>query len=276
VHDIDSTLEYARRLKALQKEISPLLIMRVYFEKPRTRHGWKGLLYDPHFTGQSDLALGLRTVRYLLEEIAALDVPIATEFLDPLVAPYFADLITWGTIGARTTASQPHRQLASHLPFPVGFKNPLDGHLETAIDSLHAAAASHTFFALSDQARLIQQTSSGNPNTHLILRGTHSSPNADPETINRAYHLFPRRILIDCAHGNSKKNPQLAKLLLQRLICQPHLLGFMLESHLQAGRQSSPSLYGVSLTDPCLSFQETAELLLNLDPFRPKLMLPNL
>lgn len=277
VHDPVSALEFAHKLKTLSSEIEErcFLIMRMFIEKPRTLTGWKGMLYDPHLDGSCDLAAGLRKSRELLLHITELGVPCATELLDPLAAPYFDDLLTWGLIGARTSASQPHRQLASGLPFPVGFKNDFRGALDVAIAGIIASRLKHTHLALNPSGRICATTTPGNPHTHLVLRGSDTQPNFDPASVQSALsalahsHLEPR-LLIDCSHGNCGKDPRKQLIAfestLQQAATNPSIAGLMLESHLYAGKQplgDDPSLlhYGVSITDPCLDWPETESLL---------------
>ncbi len=283
IHDPNQALEYGSRLKALQKRLQGqfFLIMRVFLEKPRTRLGWKGMLYDPYLDGSSDLQEGLIQGRKLLRELNDLGVPCATEFLEPLTALYLSDLITWGLIGARTAASPTHRQLASGLPFPVGFKNSVHGELETALSGIVTARTPHTHFSIDPNGRLASVQTTGNPLSHLVLRGSDLKPNCDPESVQNAlhhlreYHL-EERVLIDCAHGNSGKDlqRQLAAFqisLKQILAGNQAIRGMMLESHLVSGKQplgDEPDLltYGVSITDPCLGWKETEELLLEAAP----------
>lgn len=277
IHDQTSALEYARRLKALSTEVekSCFLVMRVYVEKPRTTTGWKGVLYDPNLDGSNDMAKGLLWTRELLLELAALEVPVATEFLDPLAAPYFEDLVSWGFIGARTSASQPHRELASLLTLPVGFKNSMDGNVDQAIHAVIAAQSSHTFFHINEKGKLQITQSHGNENTHIVLRGSLSSPNYDPlfvqETLQKLrYRSLNPALLIDCSHGNCQKDAEKQKDAFYSILEQleegtEEIVGVMLESHLEPGNQflsESPSSlkYGVSITDPCIGWETTESL----------------
>ncbi len=279
IHDRAAALDYARRLKALSQQVQHTLfpIMRLFFEKPRTRTGWKGFLYDPHLDGSNDIGAGLCLSRALLLEMASIGVPCATELLDPLASYYLDDLITWGLIGARTSASQPHRQMASRLDFPVGFKNDLlSGRLESAILGILSSRRPHSHLGLDPDGRISSVETKGNPLTHLVLRGSEQGSNYDSVSVQHAltllreHHLEPR-LAIDCAHGNSGKNLERQKIAFASAVEQIALGGgeiaaLMLESHLFSGKQSlqdDPSLlaYGVSITDPCLSWEETEQLL---------------
>jgi 3-deoxy-7-phosphoheptulonate synthase len=250
--------------------------MRVYVEKARTSLGWKGLIYDPCLTGQDDLLQGLSQARELLIALNDLGIGCATEFVDPLVAPYISDLISWGFIGARTSSSQPHRQLASHLPMPVGFKNSLDGNISIALHGIKAASHPHTFLFPNDQGTLQALSSSGNPYTHLVLRGSVKEANHSLSHLEQVYTLLHQeglatKIMIDCSHGNAQGDFNRQQEVFHdvlKLRRQGHdaLVGIMLESYLHPGKQEisipSPSLaYGVSITDPCLSWETTAELI---------------
>lgn len=278
IHDPDEALEYASRLKKLSSKLKNFFpVMRLFFEKPRTRLGWKGILYDPFLDGSNDIAAGLRISRKMLLEITDKEIPCATELLEPLVAPYFDDLIAWGVIGARTSASQPHRQMASSLPFPVGFKNDVHGELDVAIAGILSSRTPHSFISIDLHGQIVGAQTLGNPLTHLILRGSVSEPNYDPQSVTKAleelqrHHLEPR-LLIDCSHGNSKKDPERQKIAFRSVIEQilngnEGIAGIMLESHLLSGKQrlgEDPSFlrYGVSITDACLGWEETEELLL--------------
>jgi 3-deoxy-7-phosphoheptulonate synthase len=270
IHDQVAALEYALKLKRLKNErLFP--IMRVFIEKPRTVLGWKGFVYDPKLNGSNDLALGLRQARALMIEILQLEVPIAVELLDPLIAPYFDDLITWGFIGARTSASQPHRQMVSNLSFPVGFKNDCQGRTDEAEAALIAARSPHSYFGIDAEGRISKVLSKGNPFTHLVLRGGYEGPNYE-----KARHFAPH-VIIDCAHGNCEGDFRKQKEVLYEAISMD-IAGFMLESNLFEGKQSLSSFlsYGVSITDACLSWEETETLLNSLDQLGPKLVLPNL
>lgn len=267
IHHIDSALEYAEKLKTLYKEVKKncLLVMRVYAEKPRTRIGWKGLLYDPHLDGSNDISYGIYATRKLLLALAKMEIPTATEFVDPLAYLYFNDLVSWGFIGARTSASQPHRQIASSLPMPIGFKNATNGDIDTAINGVIAASHPHSFLSMNEQGMIAIQTSQGNPSTHIVLRGSEERPNYDLYSVQstltklKNQGLSPR-LMIDCAHGNCNKEygaqKEVFKELIERISHGEHsLFGLMLESHLEAGNR-------LSLTDPCIDWATTEELVL--------------
>lgn len=279
IHDLSSALEYAKRLKCLSRETERtyFLVMRVFCEKPRTKTGWKGLIYDPDLNGTCDLAKGLRLARKLFLALADLEIPAAAELLDPLIAPYFDDLITWGFIGARTSASQPHRQLASALPFPVGFKNNVYGEIKAALNGIHNARTAHVYFGISETGSIAALQSQGNPLTHLVLRGSESKPNFDGSSIERAARELKRhglepRLLVDCSHGNSAKDHRRQPEVFQSVLSQieqgsQRVAGVMIESHLFPGNQRHPEdlsalSYGLSITDSCIGWEETEELLL--------------
>ena len=277
IHDVKSARDYAERLKYLSHEVkdSLFLVMRVYCEKPRTKGNWKGLLYDPDLDGSNDIAKGLFLTRRLLLDLTTLEVPCAAEFLDPLAVSYFDDLITWGFIGARTASSQTHRQLASSFAFPIGFKNNVYGEIDSAINGILTARQPHVYLGIDESGSIAVQQSEGNPWTHLVLRGSESKTNYDPvsiatalETLNKN-HLEPR-LMIDCSHGNSGKDHRRQRPIFDSILHQiktgDEIFGLMLESHLLAGKQ--PQLdpqelaYGCSITDPCIGWEETEELLL--------------
>ena len=277
IHNPVVALEYARKLKQLSLEVENLfLVMRLFLEKPRTRAGWKGLVYDPHLDGSDDIASGLRISRKLLLEMADLGVCCATELLEPLVVPYLEDLIAWGLIGARTSASQPHRQMASGLPFPVGFKNDIHGELDVAICGIVSSRMPHSYIGIDERGRIAGCKTSGNPLTHLVLRGSEIKSNFDPHSIAVGLsallnnHLEPR-VVVDCSHGNSGKDFRRQPIAFESVIQQAAegnhaIAGLMIESHLFPGKQSlgdDPSLlrYGVSITDSCLGWDETASLI---------------
>jgi len=278
IHDPSSALEYAIRLKKLASEIDRncFPIMRLFIEKPRSRLGWKGMLYDPHLDGSNDIAAGLRKSRELFLQIAELGVPCATELLEPIVSPYFDDLIAWGLIGARTSASQPHRQMASGLPFPIGFKNGFLGELDVALSGILTSRIPHSHIGIDSKGHIAALQTRGNSLTHLILRGSDTQPNYDPASVNKALqalqeHRLEPRLLIDCSHGNSGKDHRQQRLVFASILEQVNngnraIAGLMLESHLFAGKQplgDDRSLlnYGISITDPCLGWGETEELL---------------
>lgn len=275
LHDPDSALDYARRLAALAPEVSDqlLLVMRAYVEKPRTTVGWKGLVYDPHLDGSGDMAEGLALSRRLMLDMAELGLPIATELLQPLVAGYLDDLLSWAAIGARTSESQIHRELVSGLDLPVGFKNGTDGSLGIATDAMRSAAHPHQHFGIDAQGRPALVQTVGNADTHLVLRGGHQGPNHDAASVQAARAGLEKlgiapRILVDCSHANSGKDPLrqpavLEDVIAQRLAGQDVLRGVMIESHLFDGAQSlSCDLrYGVSITDGCLGWAGTEAIL---------------
>ena len=277
IHDERAAREYAQRLAPLAEELQDrlLIAMRAYFEKPRTTVGWKGLIYDPNLDGSFDIAGGLRRARELLIEVSELGLPIATEFLDPIVPQYLADLIAWTAIGARTTESQTHRQMASGLSMPVGFKNSTDGNIQIAIDAMVAARAPQAFLGIDGDGRACTVFTSGNPDGHIVLRGGSAGPNYSAADV-RAVHgqleaagLRPQ-LLVDCSHANSAKDHTrqaiaFRDVFAQRAAGDRGIIGLMLESHLFEGKQSlgdgAELSYGVSVTDACIGWDETVELL---------------
>ncbi|MEN2396532.1 3-deoxy-7-phosphoheptulonate synthase [Pseudomonas halotolerans] len=275
IHDPKSALEYAANLARLAHEVSDsmLLVMRAYVEKPRTTVGWKGLAYDPGLDGSDDMAAGLTLSRELMREMLQLGLPVATELLQPMAANYFDDLLSWVAIGARTTESQIHREMASGLGMPVGFKNGTDGGVGIACDAMRSAAHPHRHFGVDSQGHPAIIQTQGNPDTHLVLRGGHRGPNYDRQSVAQIHNdltrlKIPARIMVDCSHANSSKDPLrqpqvFNDVLEQRLQGNRCLIGMMLESHLFEGCQSlSPSLrYGVSVTDGCLGWASTEHLL---------------
>ena len=275
IHDPDAALDYARRLADLAPEVGDqlLLVMRAYMEKPRTTVGWKGLAYDPHLDGSHAMGDGLQLSRRLMLDMLALGLPLATELLQPLVAGYFDDLLAWAAIGARTSESQIHRELVSGLDLPVGFKNGTDGSLGIACDAMRSAAHAHRHFGIDELGHPALVETAGNPDTHLVLRGGHAGPNFDVASVAAARAALEKqgiapRIMIDCSHANSGKDPLrqpavLAEVLTQRLAGDRTLRGVMLESHLFDGCQplSGELRYGVSITDGCLGWSGTEQLL---------------
>jgi 3-deoxy-7-phosphoheptulonate synthase len=278
IHDCLSATEFAYQLRQLAYHVASqfFLIMRVYCEKPRTASGWKGFLCDPLLDGSHAMHLGIEWTRQLLLELATMQVPAATEFLDPLAAFYHDDLITWGSIGARTASSQPHRNLASDLSMPVGFKNGVAGNISAAINGVIAASHSHTYMRIGENGAPIISRTAGNSDAHIVLRGGESGPNYDPssvaEALVRLEHLkLPPRLLIDCSHHNSGKKYEHQPEVFQSVIHQilkgnANIRGLMLESHLYAGNQmltSNPAQlqYGISITDACLDWQSTLHLI---------------
>ena len=274
IHDPAAALEYAQRLAASKAQLSEklIIVMRVYFEKPRTTIGWKGLINDPHFDGSCDINTGLMRARELLLKINALGLPCATEFLDPIVPQYTADLVTWTAIGARTTESQTHREMASGLSMPVGFKNSTDGSLTAAVNSLASSRSPHAFLGIDGSGATCIVRTDGNPDVHLVLRGGGSGTNFSPEDIAAAKAAmdFPdneRRILVDCGHGNTDKDYTKMPGVFEDVVAQwragqTAILGLMLESNLAAGRQemSANLTYGQSITDACIDWPTTEQL----------------
>jgi 3-deoxy-7-phosphoheptulonate synthase len=275
IHDPHSALEYAQRLADLAAQVSDqmLLVMRAYVEKPRTTVGWKGLAYDPQLDGSDDMAGGLTLSRHLMREMLRLGLPIATEILQPMAAGYFDDLLGWVAIGARTTESQIHREMASGLPMPVGFKNGTDGGIAVASDAMRSATHPHRHFGMDRQGHPAIIETQGNRDTHIVLRGGHGGPNYDSQSVasirgNLAKHALNARIMVDCSHANSGKDPLrqpqvFRNVLAQRLQGDTSLVGMMLESHLFEGCQplSASLRYGVSVTDGCLGWDDTEQLL---------------
>ncbi|WP_460060986.1 3-deoxy-7-phosphoheptulonate synthase [Pseudomonas sp. S2_A05] len=275
LHDPQSAIEYASKLARLAEDVSSemLLVMRAYVEKPRTTVGWKGLAYDPHLDGTDDMATGLTLSRELMLEMIQLGLPVATELLQPMAAGYFDDLLSWVAIGARTTESQIHREMASGLNMPVGFKNGTDGGAAIAVDAMRSAAHAHRHFGVDSQGHPAIVQTAGNADTHIVLRGGHQGPNYDASSVaNISAELsrlkIPNRIMVDCSHANSGKDPLrqpavFNEVLEQRLRGNHSLIGAMLESHLFEGCQplSTSLRYGVSITDGCLGFDATEQLL---------------
>lgn len=278
IHNVEEALTYAQQLKELAHEVreSCFIVMRAYVEKPRTRKGWLGLVHDPHLNGSHDIAHGLTLTRGFLVQLADLGVPAGTEFLTPHLAPYIEDLISWGCIGARTSSSQTHRQLASLLKMPIGFKNTVDGNVEAAINGIHAARHPHHFMHINEMGRVYLAKSAGNPYAHVVLRGSQTGPNYDEASIQKTLSTLreqelPPRILVDCSHGNCQgqyfKQKKAFQTVLEQIQRGNHqILGMMLESNLQAGAQLIHNQLdglqpGVSVTDPCLDYSTTAELI---------------
>jgi 3-deoxy-7-phosphoheptulonate synthase len=278
VHDTKAALEYAALLqKEAQKHAAELLVvMRVYFEKPRTTVGWKGLINDPQVDGSFRINEGLRLARGLLAQIAEMGLPSATEFLDPITPQYVADLVSYGAIGARTTESQIHRELASGLSMPVGFKNGTDGSIQVAVDACLSARSSHWFPSVTKEGVVAIFQTAGNPDAHIILRGgSRTGPNYGAEFVTDAAARIQKaglssRLVIDCSHGNSSKDhrrqPLVAADIAAQVAAGSHVIaGVMVESHLVEGRQDwkgkDASTYGCSITDACISFQETIPVL---------------
>jgi 3-deoxy-7-phosphoheptulonate synthase len=277
VHDPKAALDYAAHLEDLRERLADdlLIVMRVYFEKPRTVTGWKGLINDPGMDDSFDVHRGLRTARRLLLDIVGSGMPVGCEWLDPITPQYIADTVTWGAIGARTTESQVHRQLASGLSMPVGFKNGTDGDVQVAVDACRASATSHTFFGVTEAGAAAVVTTRGNGDTHVILRGGRSGPNYSSSHVSKALDLIsaaglPRRVMVDASHGNSGKDHTrqvgVAESLAEQLAGgQRGVVGVMLESFLVAGRQNpgNPATltYGQSVTDACMDIEMTTSAL---------------
>ena len=277
VHDPDAALEYADRLaEAAGAHRDDLLVaMRVYFEKPRTTTGWKGLINDPHLDGSYDVNSGLRKARTLLLQVLDRGLPIGCEFLDPITPQYISDTVAWGAIGARTTESQTHRQLGSGLSMPIGFKNRTDGNVQVAVDAVRAAAVPHAFAGIDDSGTPAILHTRGNPDGHVILRGGRGAPNSDPAGVESALELMraaglPERLVVDASHDNSGKEPAKQVVAAEEIGEQiaagnGAIVGVMLESFLVEGRQDldgeGPLTYGQSITDACIDWETTVSLL---------------
>jgi 3-deoxy-7-phosphoheptulonate synthase len=280
VHDPVAAMDYARQLAELRRshEDDLLIVMRVYFEKPRTVTGWKGLINDPDLNGSYDVHRGLRAARRLLLDVVELGLPVGCEWLDPVTPQYIADAVAWGAIGARTTESQVHRQLASGLSMPVGFKNGTDGDAQVAIDACRAAAAQHTFFGVTPAGAAAVVTTAGNNECHIILRGGRSGPNYYPGDVAEALAAvtkagLPRRLMVDASHGNSEKDHRRQAVVGDALAGQiasgeQGIVGVMLESFIAEGKQAlgDPAglVYGQSITDACMDIGTTADVLARL------------
>ena len=277
VHDPAAAMDYAGRLKGLSDELSDDLrvVMRVYFEKPRTTVGWKGLINDPHLDGSFAVNEGLRLARRLLLDLADLGLPAGCEFLDPISPQFLADAVSWGAIGARTTESQVHRQLVSGLSMPVGFKNGTDGGVQVAVDAVSAVAHPHRFLGVTGQGLAAIVATRGNDDCHVILRGGSNGPNYDAASVKDTLDALataglPPRVMVDASHGNSGKDPDRQPLVAREVADQistgqSGVVGLMMESFLADGRQSlqagTPPVYGQSITDPCIGWEKTASAL---------------
>jgi len=278
IHDPRAALDYAERLAKLGRELSEqlLVVMRVYFEKPRTTVGWKGLINDPDLNSSHQISKGLGVARGLLCAINDLGLPVAGEMLDPITPHYLAELVSWGAIGARTTESQTHREMASGLSFPVGFKNGTDGNLQIAIDAMGAARHPHSFLGINNEGKSAIVETSGNPDVHIVLRGGNNKPNYFPEDIARSEQMLAKAelspaIMVDCSHANSFKNHERQEEVLVNVIDQIEkgnrsLCAVMIESNLEAGNQPIPAdlselRYGVSVTDKCVDWTTTERML---------------
>ena len=278
IHDSAAALEYAEKLATLSREVADriFVIMRVYFEKPRTTVGWKGLINDPFMNDSCDMAYGLTLARRILLDIADIGLPAGTEFLDPIVPQYIAELISWAAIGARTTESQTHREMASGLSMPIGFKNGTDGSVQTAIDAMKSSRTPHSFLGIDQDGATSIIKTTGNPDSHVVLRGGREGTNYEPYQVAavcdalRKSGLRPM-LMVDCSHANSGKDPHRQPHVWQSIIDQRasgrrEIIGAMLESHLNFGGQSLGNdpvalKYGVSITDACMDWQTTRELL---------------
>lgn len=279
IHDPDEALEYSAKLKELSEKVSDRLlpVMRLYFEKPRTILGWKGLIYDPYLNGKGSISEGLRIARSIMLRSAELGLPTATELLETVVPQYITDLLCWTAIGARTAESQTHRQMASGLSMPIGFKNATDGGMEVAVHAVKAAASPHTFLGVDSKGKIAEFNTRGNRYGHLVLRGGAIGPNYQSEYIAFATELLRKNniapnIMIDCSHANSKKQWQRQHVVLedtvtQRLNGNRNIVGVMIESNILPGNQSIPEdlgtlKSGISITDACIGWEETEEILL--------------
>jgi len=278
IHDPESAMDYARRLATLSREVADryLVVMRVYFEKPRTTVGWKGLINDPLMDDSCDMAHGVALARKILLDIAALGLPTGTEFLDPIIPQYTADLITWSAIGARTTESQTHREMASGLSMPVGFKNGTDGSVQVAIDAMKSSQTPHSFLGIDQDGSTSIVKTTGNPDSHVVLRGGRDGTNHEPHHVAAACETLRKNglrpaVMVDCSHANSGKDPLRQPLvwksiLEQRASGRREIIGAMLESNIHGGAQPlgndrAALQYGVSITDACMSWDMTEELL---------------
>jgi len=277
IHDVDAGREYARRLSALAREVADrvMVVMRVYFEKPRTTVGWKGLIMDPRLDGTNDIAAGLAIARGFLRDVLDLGLPTATELLDPITPQYIADLVCWSAIGARTAESQTHRQMASGLSMPMGFKNGTDGSVQTAINAIRAASQPQTFLGINLDGAASAVVTAGNPNCHIVLRGGSAGPNYSAEHIAKTERMLEKAgliksILVDCSHDNSQKRPERQPEVMRALLSQiaagnTSIMGAMVESNLLAGSQPFPQPVeklrrGVSITDGCIDWSTTEAL----------------
>lgn len=278
IHDMASAMEYAERFKRLAEKVSDeiYMVMRVYFEKPRTTVGWKGFINDPDLNDSFNITKGLRLGRQLLLDLAEMGIPTATEALDPVTPQFIGDLISWTAIGARTSESQTHREMSSGLSTPVGFKNGTDGSLATCVNAMQSASHPHSFLGIDSEGRTSITQSKGNPYSHVVLRGGRNGPNYDSVNIALTEQALekaglPQSIVVDCSHANSNKNPMLQPLVMENCIYQltdgnTSIVGLMIESHLNEGNQKVSSdlaslAYGVSVTDGCVSWETTEQML---------------
>ena len=281
IHDVDAGIEYAKKLRELKERLKNFyIVMRVYFEKPRTTVGWKGLINDPDLNNTFNMDEGYRKARTFLSGVTSLGIPTATEFLDPFTPQYLADFVSWGAIGARTTESQTHRQMASGLSMPIGFKNGTGGSVQIAVDAMVAAQGKHAFLGIDEDGQSCIIHTSGNPYSHLILRGSTQGTNYDENSIGNALSLVKKEgivptVVVDCSHANCGKDHKKMSIAFKELIRQktnkinPGLVGIMLESHINEGSQKldepSKLSFGVSITDPCINWQETVDLVEEAD-----------
>lgn len=279
IHDTKAAIEYAQKLKQLADKVQDqlYLVMRVYFEKPRTTVGWKGLINDPHMDDSFKIEEGIKTARRLLLEVTAMGLATATEALDPITPQYLTELISWSAIGARTTESQTHREMSSGLSTPVGFKNGTDGNIEVAVNAMKSALSSHHFLGIDPDGRISVFQTKGNPYSHVVLRGGNKKPNFDAESVKQCEQILEKeglrqKIMIDCSHGNSNKDHKNQPKVFQAVIDQvvagnSSIVGMMVESNLQEGNQSIPEdlsqlKYGVSVTDKCIDWATTEKMIL--------------
>lgn len=291
IHDVDAAKDYANRLKKLADEVSETLfiVMRVYFEKPRTTTGWKGLINDPYLNDSFKISEGLHVGRQLLLDIAEIGLPTATEALDPISPQYMQDLISWSAIGARTTESQTHREMASGLSSAVGFKNGTDGSLTVAMNALKSVASPHRFLGINSEGSVAIITTAGNPYAHVVLRGGDGKPNYDSVSVSLAEQELektgiPVNIMVDCSHANSNKNHELQPLVMENVTNQiiegnKSIIGLMIESNLKPGNQKIPAdlkelEYGVSITDACIGWEATEQSLKEMNE-KLRDLLPN-
>ena len=278
IHDTKAGIQYAEKLKELADKVSKniYIVMRVYFEKPRTTVGWKGLINDPDLNGSYNIPKGIEIAREFLSEVTRIGLPTATEFLDPFTPQYIGDLVSWGAIGARTAESQTHRQMASGLSMPIGFKNGTGGSVQLAIDGMIACNGEHAFLGIDNDGKTSIVITKGNKANHIILRGGASGPNYDKDSINDAQELLKKNnlvpnIVVDCAHGNSNKDHNrqpivFKEVIEQRLAGNEKIIGIMLEGNINPGNQSLGNVeeleFGVSITDKCVGWEKTEEIIL--------------
>lgn len=278
IHDPEAALDYARRLAVLSKEVADryFIVMRVYFEKPRTTVGWKGLINDPLMDESCDMAHGIALARKILLDVTSLGLPAGTEFLDPIIPQYIDDLISWSAVGARTTESQTHREMASGLSMPVGFKNSTDGSVQVSIDAMRSSRSPHSFLGIDQDGATSIIKTAGNPDGHVVLRGGRDGTNYEPHKVASACEILKKNglhptLMVDCSHANSNKDPKRQPIVWQSILDQRRdgrreIIGAMLESNIGFGAQSlgtdhSTLQYGVSITDGCMNWEMTEELL---------------